>query len=80
VPGTNGVVVVGVPSGTPASGAGLVAGDTIVSIDGKTITSSADLSAAISAHHPGDTATVGWVDQSGQHHTASVRLATGPAD
>jgi S1-C subfamily serine protease len=79
-PATNGAVIAAVPSGTPARSAGLAAGDTIVAIDGKTISTPADLSAAISAHRPGDTVKVSWVDQAGQRHSASVRLATGPAD
>jgi S1-C subfamily serine protease len=79
-PATSGAVIAGVPSGTPAQAAGLAAGDTIVAIDGKTISSPSDLSTAISTHRPGDTIRVTWVDQSGQSHTASVRLATGPAD
>jgi S1-C subfamily serine protease len=79
-PSTNGAVITAVPSGTPAQSAGLAAGDTIVSIDGKAIGSADDLSTALSAHRPGDSVQVGWVDQSGQSHTATVRLASGPAD
>ena len=35
-------------------------------------------SAQISPHHPGDTISVGWVDQNGASHSATVKLATGP--
>ncbi len=79
-PATNGAVVEGALPGTPAETAGISAGDTIVSINGATISSPNDLSAALGGHRPGDTVTVGWVDQNGQRHTASVRLANGPAD
>ena len=75
---TSGAVVVGVPAGTPASAAGITAGDTITSVDNTTVGSSSDLTAALEAHHPGDQVEVGWVDSSGQHHTATVQLASGP--
>jgi hypothetical protein len=29
-------------------------------------------------HHPGDSMPVAWMDVSGQQHTATVRLASGP--
>jgi S1-C subfamily serine protease len=75
---TSGAAVAGVESGTPAASAGLAAGDTIVSVDGHAVTSPSDLTALISPHHPGDTIKVGWVDQSGASHSATVKLATGP--
>ncbi|HLY82660.1 MAG TPA: PDZ domain-containing protein, partial [Acidimicrobiales bacterium] len=76
----SGAVVAGVATGTPAASAGVVAGDTIVSFDGKTVSSASDLSQAIASHHPGDSVQLGWVDQSGQRHNATVKLATGPAN
>jgi S1-C subfamily serine protease len=76
--GSAGAAVAGVEPGTPAESAGLAAGDTIVSVDGHAVTSPADLSAQIGPHHPGDSVTVGWVDQSGRSHSATVKLATGP--
>jgi hypothetical protein len=30
-------------------------------------------------YHPGDSIQVSWTDQSGQSHTATLTLATGPA-
>jgi S1-C subfamily serine protease len=75
-----GAVVAGVLPNTPAAAAGVTAGDTITSVDGKTVTSSADLSAKMSSHHPGDRVQLGWTSSSGQQHTASVQLATGPAN
>jgi hypothetical protein len=35
--------------------------------------------AVLDGHHPGDRVVIGWTDQSGQGHQATVRLATGPA-
>jgi S1-C subfamily serine protease len=77
---TSGAVVEGVSPNTPAQAAGLAAGDTIVSMDGKPVGSASDLTQLIGSHHPGDTARITWVDQSGKSHTATVRLATGPAN
>ncbi len=76
--GTTGALVVGVVSGTPAAAAGIVQGDVITAIDGRRITSSASLGPAIRAHAPGQTIRVTWVG-SGGTHTATVRLAAGPA-
>jgi S1-C subfamily serine protease len=70
----------GVVPNTPAQAAGMANGDTILAIDGKTVTAQSDLTQAISSHHPGDRIQVAWVDQSGQHHNATVQLTTGPAD
>src|SRR5882757_5110502 len=76
---TGGAVIAGVPSGTPAQAAGMVAGDTITSVDGKAITLATDLTSALATHKPGDKVTVGWDDATGQHHTAVVTLASAPA-
>jgi S1-C subfamily serine protease len=76
---TPGAVIVGVPSGTPADAAGLVAGDVITAVDGTTIASAADLTGQLSPHHPGDQIRLTWADPSGQQHTATIRLGSGPA-
>jgi S1-C subfamily serine protease len=75
-----GAVVVGVASGGPADRGGLEPGDTIVSIDGTSIATADDLTAALGSHHPGDKVAVGWTDQSGAHHTAALTLIGGPPD
>ena len=78
---TGGAVVAAVPAGgTPARTAGIVAGDTITSVDSKTINSASDLTSALAGHKPGDKVTVGWDDAMGQHHTAVVALAAAPAN
>jgi S1-C subfamily serine protease len=74
----SGVPIAGVEAGTPAASAGLVAGDTIVSVDGQSVDPNG-LSSVLSGHHPGDTVTVGWLDGSGQQHSTQVQLANGPA-
>jgi len=75
-----GAVVVGVWSGTPAESAGLVPGDVIVSVNGQSVSTPTELTTMLQALLPGDSVQLGWLDVSGQSHTASVTLATGPAD
>jgi S1-C subfamily serine protease len=74
-----GATVAGVVSGTPAAGAGLTQGDVIVSVDGQSVSSPEQLQSALGQHHPGDSVTIGWQDQTGQTQSASVVLVNGPA-
>jgi S1-C subfamily serine protease len=74
-----GAVVAGVLSGSPAAQAGLAAGDVIDSAGGHIVSSPSTLQAALERFHPGDRVTIGWTDQSGQAHSASMVLVTGPA-
>ena len=62
----------------PAQEAGLAEGDVITSLGGTTITTANDLTNAISQYHPGDKVSIGWTDSSGQTHTATVQLSSGP--
>jgi S1-C subfamily serine protease len=66
-----------IPSG-PAAQAGLAAGDVITSVGGQTVNSPSALAKAIAPHHPGDSVSVTWLDQSQVQHTATVQLTTGP--
>jgi S1-C subfamily serine protease len=75
-----GPVVASVADGTPAASAGLQVGDAITSIDGNSVSSAQGLATTIAGHHPGDRITLGWTDAFGQSHTATITLATGPAD
>jgi S1-C subfamily serine protease len=77
---TSGATVAGVLTDGPADQAGLVAGDVITAIGGTTITSADDVSTALAAVHPGDPVTVTWTGAAGQAQSATVTLATGPAD
>ena len=76
----SGAAVAGVLPGSAAEGAGITAGDVITSVDGQSVSSPSALQSAMEQHHAGDTVTLGWTDQSGQSHTASVTLAAGPAE
>jgi S1-C subfamily serine protease len=73
-----GAVISQVVSGSPAARAGLAQGDEITSVGGQQVSSPEDISHALVKYHPGDSISVSWVDQSGQSHTATVTLATGP--
>jgi S1-C subfamily serine protease len=75
---SSGVAVSGVVSGGAAANAGVVSGDTITSLNGQAINSATDISAALVPLHPGDKVQIGWVDSSGQSHTATVVLGSGP--
>jgi S1-C subfamily serine protease len=75
-----GVVVAGVADGSPAARAGLSAGDVITSVGGTAVQSAEGVSSAIKSHSPGDRVTVTWTDTVGTSHSATVTLATGPAD
>jgi S1-C subfamily serine protease len=76
---SGGATIAGVTSGSAAAQAGLTAGDQITSVAGHAITSSSDIASALENHHPGDTISISWTDQSGQSQTATVVLTTGPA-
>ena len=75
----NGALVAGVVSGCAAAQAGLTEGDEITSVAGHPVTSASGISSTLATHHPGDKITIGWTDQAGQSHTATVTLTTGPA-
>ena len=75
---SSGLGVANVLSGNPAEKAGIVAGDTITSVDGRSVDSQTSIAGILLRHHPGDTVSIGWTDASGQSHTASVTLASGP--
>ena len=78
VPQGSGASVAGVLPGSVAGAAGITGGDVITSLDGHAVTSPESLQAAMEQHHPGDRVTIGWTDQAGQSHSATVTLASGP--
>jgi S1-C subfamily serine protease len=78
-PTGSGAVIESVNAGSPAKAAGLVAGDTITSFGGAPVTTATSLTQLVHAKHPGDAVTMIWTDSSGQQHTATVHLTSGPA-
>ena len=75
---TSGAQVDSTLSGSPSAKAGLVQGDVITGLDGKTVGSANDLTNLLQSHHPGDSVQLTWTDTSGQSQSASVTLTTGP--
>ena len=75
-----GATIGAIVPGTPAEKAGLQEGDVITAVDGHAIDSPETLSSVLRTHHGGDRVTVAWTDGRGTDHSASVTLATGPAD
>ena len=69
--GTNCVQITEVVAGGAAEAAGLKAGDLIMEVDGKTISSNSDLSDVIAAYNAGDTATF-TIRRDGSRTTVSV--------
>ena len=76
---TSGAIVSGVVSGGPAANAGLTGGDMITSLGGQSISSASDLSRLMQNRKPGDSVEVVWTDSSGETHSATITLGTGPA-
>jgi len=76
--GTGGVLVGGVVSGGPVAHAGVVAGDVLTALNGRAVASPVELVSALLVHHPGDRVTLRWSDASGEVHTATITLASGP--
>jgi S1-C subfamily serine protease len=67
-----------VVAGSAAASAGLQAGDVITSVNGQSISSALDVSAALARSNPGDQVSIGWTDPSGASHTATVALGARP--
>lgn len=79
VPAGRGVLIGGVFSGSPASAAGLRAGDVIVSAGGRRVGSPDALQSVLQRHHPGDRVGLTWIGQASLRHSATVTLVKGPA-
>ena len=76
--GTAGAYVQRVQSGSPADTAGIGAGDTVMSVNGTTISVGPGPEQRPAAQQARRHVTVGWVDAQGTSHTASVQLIAGP--
>ncbi|TMM14447.1 MAG: PDZ domain-containing protein [Actinobacteria bacterium] len=76
--GGPGALVEQVVPGSPASQIGLQAGDVIVAIENKTVSSASDLASAIGSHHAGDHVQVSWT-RNGNRQSATATLTNSPA-
>ncbi|MGH8860530.1 MAG: S1C family serine protease, partial [Jatrophihabitantaceae bacterium] len=77
---SSGALVAGVLQGGPAASAGISAGDVITRVGSTAIATSTQLRTAVSSHNPGSQVTITYTDPNTGRHTATVTLATGPAD
>ncbi|CAJ1578837.1 trypsin-like peptidase domain-containing protein [[Mycobacterium] wendilense] len=76
--GSRGLPVRSLLRGGPADVAGLRAGDIIVAIDGRPISSANDLTSMLDARYPGDVIDVAWLQPNGVPRAAKVTLVPGP--
>ncbi|MUL43911.1 PDZ domain-containing protein [Streptomonospora sp. PA3] len=74
-----GATIVETTDGGAAAKAGLERGDRITHVNGKEVEGPNALIAAIRAHQPGDTITIGYV-RDGEHHETEVTLAAQSSD
>jgi S1-C subfamily serine protease len=75
---TSGAVICSVITSSPAQEGGLAEGDTIVSVNGQSVTTPSALTNLLELFHPGDKVTIGYTNASGNTGTASVQLSSGP--
>ncbi|WP_245717969.1 S1C family serine protease [Nocardia miyunensis] len=73
-----GALVRNIVTDGPAEELGLAPGDVITGVDNTTVGSALELTDAMDQHHPGDTVTLKFTDQTGQSQSARTRLAQGP--
>ena len=64
--------------GSPADSAGLNQGDVITTVGGTTVDPVSALTNLRDRSHPGDKVKLSWIDVSGQSHSTTVTLTTGP--
>ena len=72
--GASGVRVTAVTGGSAADKAGIAAGDHVVSVAGKAVATTAELSAALDGIQPGASVTVVWTTADGQRRSARIAL------
>ena len=74
----SGAEITDIVTGGAADSAGLVAGDVITSLNGASISSSADIRKEVLALTPGTSVAIGWTDSSSVVHTGTITPASGP--
>jgi len=73
-----GARIVRLVPGKPAAAAGLAIGDVITSLDGATISSSADVRRVVLSLVPDKAVPIGWADTSGTARTGTITPESGP--
>jgi S1-C subfamily serine protease len=62
----------------PADAAGLVVGDVITSLNGRTVSSSSDVRKTVLSLVPGTAVSIAWTDSTGAAQTGTITPASGP--
>ena len=70
----SGALVCDVYPGAPAATSGLAGGDVITSVNGTKVTSADSLTSLMANDTPGSKLAIGYVDENGAKHTATVTL------
>jgi S1-C subfamily serine protease len=74
----NGVDIENVVAGSPAQEAGIAAGDVVTAFNGHAVSTPEQLEHLMVPHSPGNKVTITWVGATGQSHSTTVTLASGP--
>ena len=74
----SGALIADVIGDTPASRAGLAAGDVITGLNGLPVTTPASLHSLLQRYHSGDVVSVRWTALHGATHTTQLTLGNGP--
>jgi S1-C subfamily serine protease len=72
---SSGALICDVYPGAPAATAGLAGGDVITSVNGTSVTSADSLTNLMANDTPGSKLAIGYVDENGAKHTATVTLS-----
>jgi len=78
-PAKSGALIGAVFCNEPAAAAGVRAGDVIIAVNGRTVTSAASLHEVIHGYRPGATVSLSVVSSNGEHRSLSLKLGQGPA-
>jgi len=65
-------------AGSPAQEAGIASGDVVTEFDGHAVSTPEQLEHLMVLYSPGNKVTITWVGATGQSHTTTVTLASGP--
>ena len=76
----SGAPVSAVIPNSPAASAGLAQGDDITAVDGQSVASANALTTLMASQTAGSKVSVSWTDASGASHSATITLASGPAN
>jgi S1-C subfamily serine protease len=77
-PASTGTLIIGTICNSPASAAGITAGDVITAVNGNPVGAPSQLQSALGKYGPGSTVSLTWENVSGQRTTSNIKLKAGP--